>query len=221
MPGDFARHIDHTLLKATATTSDITRLCKEARELAMAAVCIFPSHVPLAREILRDTRVKIATVVAFPFGATFTEIKAAEMRAAAAQGSDEADFVVNISQLKSGNDSAVEAEMQYLTDSARKLGVVTKFIMEAGALTNDEKYRICKIANRVRPDFMKTSTGYGPSGATVEDVRLMRDALLPEIQIKAAGGIRSYNDALSLLRAGASRIGTSQGVAIVEASRKS
>lgn|SRR5678815_2583380 len=220
MPADFARHIDHTLLRATATISDVTRLCKEARELAMAAVCIFPSHVPLAREILRESRVKIATVVAFPFGATFTDIKLAEMRATAAQGSDEVDFVINISLLKSGNDAAVETEMQYLTDAARRLGVVTKFIIEAGALTHDEKLRICKIANRVRPDFMKTSTGYGPTGATVEDVRLMRAALLPEIQIKAAGGIRSYSEALALLRAGASRIGTSSGVAMVEESRK-
>ena len=220
MPGDFARHIDHTLLKATATTSDVRRLCREARELAMAAVCIFPSHVPMAREILRDTRVKIATVVAFPFGATFTEIKTAEMRAAAAQGADEADFVINISLLKSGNDAAVETEMQYLSDAARNLGVVTKFIIEAGALSHDEKIRVCKIANRVRPDFMKTSTGYGPSGATIEDVRLMRDSLLPEIQIKAAGGIRSYREALAMLKAGASRIGTSSGVAMVEESRR-
>lgn len=220
MPGDFARHLDHTLLKATGTTADVTRLCKEARDYAMAAVCIFPCHVPLAREILRETRVKIATVVAFPFGATFTDIKVAEMRAAASQGADEADFVINISLLKSGNDAAVETEMQHLTDSARNLGVQTKFIIEAGALSQDEKLRICKIANRVRPDFMKTSTGYGPSGATVQDVRLMRDALLPEIQIKAAGGIRTYNEALALLRAGASRIGTSSGVAMVEESRK-
>ena len=126
--------IDHTLLTANATTADVSRLCTEARDFAMAAVCIFPCHVALAREILRSTRVKIATVIAFPFGVTFTEVKAAEMRAAAAQGADEADIVMNISLLKSGNNAAVETEMQYLADLARKLGVVTKFIMETGYL---------------------------------------------------------------------------------------
>ena len=221
MPGVFGRHIDHTLLKATATTADVSRLCAEARDFAMAAVCIFPSHVTLAREVLKNTRVKIATVIAFPFGATFTEIKAGEMRAAAAQGADEADFVVNISLLKSGDNAFIETEMQYLSDVARKLGVVTKFIVETGYLNRDEKIRVCRIANRVRPDFMKTSTGYGPSGATVDDVKLMRDELLPEIQIKAAGGIRSYREAVALLQAGASRIGTSSGVAMVEEACKS
>jgi len=220
MPGDFARHIDHTLLSATATTEDVIRLCKEAKHLATAAVCIFPCHVALAREKLRDSRVKIASVIAFPFGATFTEIKAAEIRAAATQGADEADIVLNISLLKSGNHPAVEAEMQYLTDLTRSLGVLSKFIVETGSLNDQEKVSICKIANRIRPDFMKTSTGYGPSGATVHDVRLMRESLQPEIQIKAAGGIRSYSEAVALLKAGASRIGTSSGVAIVEESRK-
>jgi deoxyribose-phosphate aldolase len=220
MPGDFGRHIDHTLLRPTGTTSDVSSLCRDARDYAMSAVCIFPSHVSLAREILRSTRVKVATVIAFPFGVTYTEIKAAEMRTAASMGADEADIVINLSLLKSGADAAVEAEMQYLTGIARGLGVTTKFIMETGCLSNDEKVRVCKIANRVRPNFMKTSTGYGPSGATVEDVALMRATLLPEIQIKAAGGIRSHREAVMLLQAGASRIGTSSGVAIVEESRK-
>jgi deoxyribose-phosphate aldolase len=221
MPGDFGRHIDHTLLRPTGTTTDVSRLCTEARHYAMAAVCIFPSHVSLAREILRNTRVKVATVIAFPFGATYTEVKAVELRTAASMGADEADILINISTLKSGADAAVEAEMQYLTEVARGLGVVSKFIMETGCLSNDEKVRVCRIANRVRPNFMKTSTGYGPTGATVEDVALMRATLLPEIQIKAAGGIRSLGDAMALLQAGASRIGTSSGVAIVEESRKS
>ena len=220
MPSDFGRYIDHTLLKPTGTTADVVRLCKEAREAAMAAVCVFPCHVALARKTLRDTRVKIATVIAFPFGVTFTEIKAAEMRAAAALGADESDIVINISLLKSGDDAAVEIEMQYLTDAARGLGVLTKFIIETGDLSHDEKIRACRIANRVRPDFMKTSTGYGPSGATVEDVHLMRSLLLPEIRIKAAGGIRSYKEALALVQAGASRIGTSSGIAILEEARK-
>jgi len=221
MPADFGRHIDHTLLRPTATTADVSRLCKEARDYDMAAVCVFPSHVSLARESLRNTHVKVATVIAFPFGVTYSEVKAAEMRTAASMGANEADIVMNISLLKSGADAAVEAEMQYLTGIARGLGVATKFIMETGCLSNDEKIRICTIANRVRPNFMKTSTGYGPAGATVEDVTLMRATLLPAIQIKASGGIRSYSEAMALLQAGASRIGTSAGVAIVEESRKS
>ena len=143
------------------------------------------------------------------------------MRICAANGADEADFVINIAALKSGDDKSVEQEMQYLTDKARTLGICSKFIIEAAYLTEDEKIRTCRIANRVRPDFMKTSTGYGPSGATVDDVRLMRTNLLPEIQVKAAGGIRSYGEALQMLQAGASRLGTSNGIRILEEARRS
>ena len=221
MKSDFGRHIDHTLLRPIGTTNDIRRLCTEALEYGMAAVCIFPSYIPMARDLLRDSRVKIATVIAFPFGVTFTEIKEAEMRSSAARGGDEMDFVINIAALKSGDDRAIEEEMQYLTAKARTIGVHTKFIIETAYLSDDEKIRVCKIANRVKPDFMKTSTGYGPSGATVEDVRLMRSNLLPEIQIKAAGGIRSYAEAQQLLQAGASRLGTSSGIKIIEEARRS
>ena len=220
MKSDFGRHIDHTLLRPIATTTDIRRLCTEAIEYGMAAVCVFPSYVPMAREILKDSRVKIATVIAFPFGVTYTEIKEAEMRASAARGADEMDFVINIAALKSGDEKAIEQEMEYLTSKARTIGVRTKFIIETAYLTDDEKVRVCKVANRVKPDFMKTSTGYGPSGATVEDVRMMRSSLLPEIQIKAAGGIRSYAEALQLLQAGASRLGTSSGIKIIEEASK-
>ena len=220
MKSDFGRHIDHTLLRPIATTTDIRRLCTEAIEYGMAAVCVFPSYVPMAREILKESRVKIATVIAFPFGVTYTEIKEAEMRTSAARGADEMDFVINIAALKSGDDRAIEKEMEYLTSKARTIGIRTKFIIETAYLTDDEKVRVCKVANRVKPDFMKTSTGYGPSGATVEDVRMMRSSLLPEIQIKAAGGIRSYAEALQLLQAGASRLGTSSGIKIIEEASK-
>jgi len=220
MKSDFGRHIDHTLLRPIGTTTDIRRLCIEAVEYGMAAVCVFPSYVPMAREILKESRVKIATVIAFPFGVTYTEIKEAEMRASAARGADEMDFVINIAALKSGDEKAIEQEMEYLTAKARTIGVRTKFIIETAYLTDDEKLRVCKAANRVKPDFMKTSTGYGPSGATVEDVRMMRSSLLPEIQIKAAGGIRSYAEALQLLQAGASRLGTSSGIKIIEEASK-
>jgi len=216
MRSDFGRYIDHTLLRPIGTANDIRRLCTEAIDYGMAAVCIFPSYVPMARDLLKTSRVKIATVIAFPFGVTFTDIKEAEMRASAAQGADEMDFVINIAALKSGDDRSIEEEMQYLTAKARTLGVQTKFIIETAYLTDDEKVRACKIGNRVRPDFMKTSTGYGPSGATVEDVRLMRSNLLPEIQIKAAGGIRSHAEAVQMLQAGAARLGTSSGIKIIE-----
>src|SRR6266702_7592885 len=220
MKPDFGRYIDHTLLRPIGTTTDIHRLCSEAIEYGMAAVCIFPSYIPIARGLLKDTRVKIATVIAFPFGITYTEIKEAEMRASAARGADEMDFVINIAALKSGDEKAIEQEMEFLTSKARTIGVRTKFIIETAYLTDDEKLRVCKAANRVKPDFMKTSTGYGPSGATVEDVRMMRSSLLPEIQIKAAGGIRSYAEALQLLEAGAWRLGTSSGIKIVEEASK-
>src|SRR5438067_1834483 len=221
MKSDFGRHIDHTLLRPIATTTDIRRLCTEAIEYGMAAVCVFPSYVPMAREILKESRVKIATVIAFPFGVTYTEIKEAEMRTSAARGADEMDFVINIAALKSGDDRAIEQEMEYLTSKARTIGVRTKFIIETAYLTDDEKVRVCKVANRVKPDFMKTSTGYGPSGATVEDVRMMRSRLLPESQIKAAGGIRTSGEAARLLQAGASRLGTSSGIKIIEEASKS
>src|SRR5438105_8546852 len=150
MKSDFGRHIDHTLLRPIGTTTDIRKLCTEAIEYGMAAVCIFPSYVPMARDLLKDSRVKIATVIAFPFGVTFTEIKEAEMRSSAARGADEMDFVINIAALKSGHDKAVEEDMQHLTAKARPIGVHTKFIIEPADLTDDEKVRVCKIANRVR-----------------------------------------------------------------------
>jgi deoxyribose-phosphate aldolase len=153
------------LLRPIGTTNDIRKLCNEAIEYGMAAVCIFPSYIPLAREILKGSRVRIATVIAFPFGVTFTEIKEAEMRACAAKGGDEMDFVINIAALKSGDDKSIEHEMEYLTAKSRTLGVHTKYIIETAYLTDAEKILACKIANRVKPDFMKTSTGYGPSGA--------------------------------------------------------
>jgi deoxyribose-phosphate aldolase len=212
---ELASYIDHTLLRATGTDTDVRRLCAEALEHGMASVCVFPSYVARAHKLLKHSRVQIATVIAFPFGVTLTEIKEAELRAAAALGAREADIVINIAALKSGDVWFVEKEMQRLTDISHSLGVVTKFIIETAHLSHEEKLQSCKIANRVQPDFMKTSTGYGPSGATVEDVRLLRSTLIPEIRVKAAGGIRTYEEAQALLDAGASRLGTSSGVAII------
>lgn len=218
MPNNFGRYIDHTLLRPTAGPADVGRLCREAIGFSMAAVCVFPTHVSLAREGLAGTSVRIATVVSFPFGMTFTDLKAAELRASVGEGANEADFVINISRLKSGGEADVLAEMEFLANLCRDLSVTSKFIVETGYLSDEEKVLVCEIANRAFPDYLKTSTGYGPSGATVGDVKLLRSILRPEIQIKAAGGIRSYAQAAALLEAGASRIGTSSGVAIVEES---
>jgi deoxyribose-phosphate aldolase len=212
---ELASYIDHTLLRPTGTDADVRRLCAEALDHGMASVCIFPSFVARAHNILKHSRVKIATVIAFPFGVTLPEIKEAELRAAAGLGAGEADIVINIAALKSGDVWSVEKEMQRLTDLSNSLNVISKFIIETAYLNDEEKLHCCKIANRVRPAFLKTSTGYGPSGATVEDVKLMRTNLIPEIQVKAAGGIRSYEDAQALLDAGASRLGTSSGIAIL------
>src|SRR5438132_12578562 len=142
MKADFGRYIDHTLLRPIGTTNDIRKLCTEAIEYGMAAICIFPSYIPIARDLLKGTRVKIATVIAFPFGVTFTEIKEAEMKASAARGADEMDFVINIAALKSGDDKAIEEEMQRLTEKARTIGVHTKFIIETAYLTDDETFRV-------------------------------------------------------------------------------
>jgi len=218
---DFGRYIDHTLLRPTGTATDVQHLCREAMKFKMAAVCVFPSYVHVAADAMKGSPVHIATVIAFPFGVTFTSAKENEMRLSASHGAAEADIVINISSLKSGDDAAVEDEMQHLQNSAHELGMITKFIIETAYLSADEKIRICRMANRVRPAFLKTSTGYAPSGATVEDVRLLRAQLDPGIQIKAAGGIRSYKDAAAFIDAGATRIGTSSGVAIIEESRKS
>ena len=212
---ELASHIDHTMLRATGTDTDVRRLCAEALEHRMASVCVFPAFVARAHNLLKHSRVQVATVIAFPFGVTLTETKEAELRASAALGAQEADIVINIAALKSGDVWSVEKEMHRLTEISHDLKVGPKFIIETAYLSQEEKLHCCKIANRVHPDFLKTSTGYGPSGATAEDVKLMRANLIPEIQVKAAGGIRTYEDAQALLAAGASRLGTSSGVAII------
>src|SRR5262249_23442066 len=146
MKSDFGRYIDHTLLRPIATTNDIRRLCTETIEYGMAAVCIFPSYIPMARDLLKRSRIQIATVLASPFGVRCRDIQEGEMRLSAARGGDEMDFVINIAALKSGEDKAIEDEMQHLTERARTIGVHTKFIIETAHLTDDEKVRVCKIA---------------------------------------------------------------------------
>jgi deoxyribose-phosphate aldolase len=219
----FAKLMDSTLLKPTATRDDILRLCEEAIHYHFASVVVFPFWLPLVRRALQDSDVKPTTVVGFPFGANGRSVKVYEARTAITNGAKELDIVINISALKSGERQIVEAEVKELVDVARITGMTQdakrttlKFIIECYYLTDDEKKIACEIIRDAGGDFVKTSTGTAPGGATVEDIRLIRNIVGPDIGVKAAGGIRTTEQAMAMLDAGASRIGTSNAAAIVE-----
>ena len=207
--------IDHTLLKPTASEEQIRALCAEALEYRFASVCVNPTWVPLCARLLAGSPVKVCTVVGFPLGATLTAAKACETQQAIAAGAQEVDMVINIGALKSGQDQVVQADIAAVVDAARPAGAITKVIIETTYLTEDEKIRACLLSKAAGADFVKTSTGFGPGGATVEDVALMRRTVGPEMGIKAAGGIRTAADALAMIAAGATRIGASAGARIV------
>jgi len=208
--------IDYTQVEPNATRKDIIMLCKEAREYGFGAVCVNPFYVPLVKDLLKDTDVKICTAIGFPFGATFTEVKVVEARKAIEKGANEIDTVINIGALKSGDYAVVTKDVKEVVKAAHSYGdVIVKVIIEAGYLTSTEKIEACKIAKDVGADFVKTSTGFA-GGATVEDVRLIRRIVDMDMGVKAAGGIRTLNDALAMIKAGANRIGTSTGVAIIK-----
>lgn len=206
--------IDHTELRVDASYGDIRRLCFEATDHGFASVVVYPVNVPLAVRLLKDTPVKVATVVGFPTGAFTIEGKAFEIRDAIAKGAQEIDFVINVGALKAGNHELVRDEMQTMARAAGNL--VTKAILETCYLSDDEKRAACRIATQTGIRFVKTSTGFGPHGATVEDVKLLHSAVGKDMGVKASGGIRTTRDALTMVDAGASRLGTSSGVAIVE-----
>jgi deoxyribose-phosphate aldolase len=215
--------MDSTLLKPTATRDDIIRHCEQAAHYHFAAVVVFPFWVPIARRALEGSDVKIATVVGFPFGASGRAVKLYEARAAIGNGSKELDIVINIPALKSGERNIVEAEITEMVSASRMAGLTQdakrttlKFIIECYYLTDEEKRIACEIIRDSGADFVKTSTGTAPGGATVEDIRLIRNVVGPDIGVKAAGGIRTTDQAMEMLDAGASRIGTSNGPAIVE-----
>ncbi|MHB8927888.1 MAG: deoxyribose-phosphate aldolase [Bacillota bacterium] len=224
--------IDHTLLKAQATARDILSLCEEAKENGFISVCVNAGHVPLAASNLDGSGVKVCTVVGFPLGATTTATKAAEAAEAVLAGADEVDMVINVGALKGGRDDLVENDVKAVVEAGREAygkraaslarparagaGVIVKVIIEACYLTDEEKVRACQAAVRAGADFVKTSTGFGPSGATVEDVRLMRRTVGPNIGVKAAGGVRTLRDARAMIEAGANRIGASAGAAILK-----
>ncbi len=207
--------IDHTFLSPQATAADIKRLCEEAVEHGFYAVCIPPFFVSRARADLQDTAVKIATVIAFPYGYSETPIKVAEARRSIEEGADELDIVINIAAVRSGDWNYVKTEIEQMATTLRLKGKVCKLILELGVLTDEERDRLVVICNAVRPDFVKTSTGT-QGGTTVEQVRHLRANLHPEIRIKASGGIRTAAEARALIDAGADRIGTSSGLAILQ-----
>lgn len=207
------RYIDHTLLKPESTQTQIDKLIAEAVEYQFASVCVNPTWVSYAAKALKGTEVNVCTVIGFPLGANTSSVKAFETKDAVANGADEIDMVINIGQLKSGQYDAVEADIRAVVEaSGDKL---VKVIIETCLLTDGEKVKACQLAVAVGADYVKTSTGFSTAGANIADVTLMRKTVGPNIGVKAAGGTRSYADAEAFIKAGATRIGTSAGVAIV------
>ena len=210
-----ARYVDHTLLKPNAMQEEVAKLCEEARAFCFASVCINPSYVAFCAQLLRGSGVKICTVVGFPLGSTTSTVKAIEARDAIANGADEIDMVINVGALKSGNDAVVLDDIKAVREATR--GRVLKVILETSFLSKQEKVRACLLSKKAGADFVKTSTGFGGGGATVEDIRLMRETVGPLMGVKASGGIRDAQAAQQMIDAGATRLGTSASVAIVTA----
>ena len=208
------KYIDHTLLKQDATVEQIDRLLSEAKDYDFASVCVNPCWVAHAKSGLETTDVKVCTVVGFPLGATTSAVKSFETKEAIQNGADEIDMVINVGALKSGYVDLVESDIRAVVEaSGDKL---VKVIIEACLLTDEEKVQACQLAQKAGADFVKTSTGFSTGGATLSDVKLMRQTVGPDMGVKAAGGARSYTDAVAFVEAGATRIGTSSGVAILK-----
>ena len=218
---ELAKMIDHTILKADATQSDIKKLCEEAKKYNFASVCVNPYWVSLASDLLKNSTVKVCTVIGFPLGATSSESKASETEIAILQGADEVDMVINVGAIKNNKTDIVENDILAVVNSARKTGktqnknIIVKVILETCFLTKDEIKNACLCAKNAGADFVKTSTGFGTSGATVEDVALMKETVGSFMEVKASGGIRDYETAIKMIEAGASRLGTSSGISIV------
>ncbi len=212
---ELAGMIDHTLLKPEATKEEITKLCHEAKKFSFASVCINPSYVSLCAKLLRDTSVKVCTVIGFPLGATSTQSKAFEAEHALRDGAREVDMVINIGMLKSLEYEYVENDIFAVVTTARRYGALTKVILETALLTDEEKVKACLLAKHAGADFVKTSTGFSKGGATVGDIALMRKVVGTAMGIKASGGVRTREDALAMVASGADRIGASASVKIV------
>lgn len=215
MEKNIASYIDHTLLKADSQRDQIEKLCNEAKEYHFASVCVNPTWVSFASEKLKGTDVKVCTVIGFPLGATTTKTKAFETKDAIENGATEVDMVINIGALKDGNFELVEQDIKAVVEAA-KGKALTKVIIETSLLTENEKVKACELSVKAGADFVKTSTGFSTGGATVEDIRLMRKVVGPDIGVKASGGVRNAEDASKMIEAGATRIGASSGIAIVQ-----
>ncbi|HLE39836.1 MAG TPA: deoxyribose-phosphate aldolase [Acidimicrobiia bacterium] len=215
VPTDLAGFIDHTLLKPDATASDIDRMCAEAVEYGFASVCVNPTWAKRVADALKGSGVVACCVVGFPLGATTSEIKSMEARRAIRDGAREIDMVINVGALKSGDFDLVRRDIAGVSEACREAGALCKVILETALLTDEEKVIASQMAVEAKADFVKTSTGFGPGGATVYDVALMREAVGPKIGVKASGGIRSAEDVKQMIAAGATRIGASAGVQIV------
>lgn len=212
-----AKMIDHTSLKPSATKDDIARLCQEGKKYGFWSVCVNPIYVSLATDVLKGTDVKVCSVVGFPFGANVPDVKALEAGRAIHDGASEIDMVSNIGALKSREYELVKRDIRKVTKRAKALrkDTIVKVIIETGLLTEDEKVLVCKLVKEAGADYVKTSTGFNSTGATIHDVKLLRSITGPKFGVKASGGIRTYHDAMELVKAGANRIGTSSGVLIV------
>ena len=212
-----ASMIDHTLLKPDATSDKIAQLCFEARKYHFASVCVNPTHVKLCADLLRGSDVKVCTVIGFPLGATSAEVKAFETRNALDNGATEIDMVINIGALKAGESELVARDIRGVVETAHAAGALVKVIIETALLTDEEKVIACLLAKEAGADYVKTSTGFSGGGATVHDIELMRKTVGPNIGVKASGGIHSHEEAEALVAAGATRIGASAGVKIIQA----
>jgi len=212
---DMSKAIDHTLLKPDASKAGIMKLCNEAALYGFKAVCVNPSHVVLCKELLKGTDVKVATVVGFPLGANTTETKVFETKDSVLKGADEIDMVINIGALKEGDYKLVEDDIKAVVDACRGQAIV-KVIIETCLLTDDEKRKACELSMSAGAHFVKTSTGFSTGGATVEDVALMKSVVGDNLEVKASGGVRDRETAIKMIEAGATRIGTSSGIKIIE-----
>ncbi|SKA85246.1 deoxyribose-phosphate aldolase [Clostridium sp. USBA 49] len=213
---ELAKMIDQTLLKPYISNDDLRKHCKQAAEYNFKTVAINNATVPFCKKILEGTGILCDAAVSFPLGQCTIETKIFETKDVIDKGADEVDYVINIVEVKNKNWTYIEEEMSKIVEVCSERGVVSKVIFENCYLTEEEKRKLCEIALKVKPTFIKTSTGFGTGGATIEDVKLMKECVGDTIKIKAAGGIRTIEDALAMIDAGASRIGTSQGVQIIE-----
>lgn len=211
---ELSKYIDHTLLKSDATESQIEKLCQEAAEYNFKSVCINPAWVSKAKELLTDSESLVCTVIGFPLGANSKDVKVYEAKQAVKDGADEIDMVINISRAKDGDWAYVLDEIEAVVKAVDE-SITTKVIIETSLLTDDEKRKASEIVKESGADFVKTSTGFSTGGATLTDVKLMRDAVGPDLGVKASGGVSNYDEAIAMIEAGATRIGASKGIAIV------